>query len=140
LGRARGLAAHLLGIPAFRAFQAGTRPFGPLEHEVRTDRRPQRTRHEAFLLDLITNDSGLLEKYLEDRNGVVANADLTKRVKNAFAALPRENDLRFQIQNTQGFKGVGPVKKAAKRKAAAKKKPAAKNAPARKVAKGGRKR
>jgi hypothetical protein len=93
-----------------------------------------------FLLDLITNDSGLLEKYLEDRNGVVANADLTKRVKNAFAALPRENDLRFQIQNTQGFKGVGPVKKAAKRKAAAKKKPAAKKAPARKVAKGGRKR
>jgi hypothetical protein len=93
-----------------------------------------------FLLDLITNDSGLLEKYLEDRNGVVANADLTKRVKNAFAALPRENDLRFQIQNTQGFKGVGRVKKAAKRKAAAKKKPAAKKAPARKVAKGGRKR
>ena len=92
-----------------------------------------------FLLDLITNDRGLLEKYLQDRNGVVANADLTKRVKNAFAALPRENDLRFQIQNTQGFKGVGPVKKAAKKKAT-KKAAAKKKTPARKVAKGGRKR
>jgi len=87
-----------------------------------------------FLLALITDEKGLLKRYAADPEGVVETTDLTYEVKEAFAALPKKNALRFQIQNTQGFKGGGAAKKAASKNAAAK------AAPAKKVAKGGKKR